>query len=844
MPQVKGTEERKRCRHWYTQVAYWTVFKSPSVSGMEPPFGDAFQNYSFADQALTSTDLLATSSDPDFMYELVKQSQGTATGHVGSLERLCYTKDRDMTHRQSPCGDSMVGVGDGGKEVEGCVDQLMGLGECETVYSSSAFEQWDTYWEDLTRYTRLASCDIWGTKEVDFLGLDDFSSPYQDEEVIGQTPTLAQLNSEDSQPVCEALYPPADLTLPAPQPQLQPSQFPGHSKRPLVPGQGLGPGSARPSPSSTSSSRPTRSLLPDFPEGSQKATRPVASSTETMAKTQTLLSLTQDYGQAQTKPQGRGTKMAAPTSHSADFVRKAKVRVSAVQKTQPDKPIQTHFERSDPPVSQPQDEKASTSVGLPAAAAASGSNSLLSFEKRAEVTVKREMPVGWSAAVPQLVEASQALEGSTSGLVSGGDSVAGASGGVLVVEGTEKSKEEEHNYSLFLTRSRLAGRAQSQLEEDEEEDEEEAEEEEEEGDVLELDDEDHDEGFGSEHELSENEEEEDEEEDEDYEADKDDDMSDAFSEPGCDMELMEDIKGLTAGVSSRKRGKRRYFWEYSEQLTPSKQERMLKPSEWDRHTLPSNLYQKNGPLHGKYMLKKSRRTDVEDLTPNPRKLLQIGTELRKLNKVISDLTPVSELPLTARPRSRKEKNKLASRACRLKKKAQYEANKVKLWGLSTEYDRLLFVINTIKEEIVARVEDSSPRPTNMTDTLEHLIQETLGLQEAILQPGSCQGTAAQWRKRRRRKKRKRQWRMTPLHGDQKMGKSCGLPHMKSPCHLPRGPSAASLVLQAWGQVHGQEEEEEEEEPQPGPSRKQRQCVLCPQCRRVWTKVRQMLSTCM
>jgi len=52
---------------------------------------------------------------------------------------------------------------------------------------------------------------------------------------------------------------------------------------------------------------------------------------------------------------------------------------------------------------------------------------------------------------------------------------------------------------------------------------------------------------------------------------------------------------------------------------------------------------------------------VEDLTPNPRKLLQIGTELRKLNKVIGDLTPVSELPLTARPRSRKEKNKLASR---------------------------------------------------------------------------------------------------------------------------------------------------------------------------------------
>ncbi|XP_006784965.1 CREB3 regulatory factor isoform X1 [Neolamprologus brichardi] len=678
----------------------------PSVSGMEPPFGDAFQNYSIADQALTSTELLATSSDPDFMYEL----------------------DRDMSHQQSPCGDSIVGVGDGGKEVEGCVDQLMGLGECETVCSSSAFEQWDSYWEDLTRYTRLASCDIWGTKEVDFLGLDDFSSPYQDEEVIGRTPTLAQLNSEDSQPVGETLYPPADLSLP----QTQSSQLPCHSKTLLVPGQGSGPGSVQPSPSSTSSSRPSRSLLPDFPEGSQRATRPVPSSTETMAKTQSHLSLTQDHGHAQIKPMVRGTKMGAPTSYSSDFVRKAKVRVSAVHKTQADMPPQTDFERSDPilPLSQPRDEKASTSasaalVGLPGAAAASCSGSLASFERRVEGTARREMPVGRSATVPQLVEASQALETSTSGLVIS-DGVCSGAGSLLVVEGTEKTKEEEHNYSLFMTRSRLGSRGHPQTEEEDEEDEEDEEEaEEEEGDGLELEDEDHDEGFGSEHELSENEEEEEEEEDEDYEADKDDDMSDAFSEPGCDMELMEDIKGLTAGVSSRKRGKRRYFWEYSEQLTPSKQERMLKPSEWDRHTLPSNLYQKNGPLHGKYMLKKSRRTDVEDLTPNPRKLLQIGTELRKLNKVISDLTPVSELPLTARPRSRKEKNKLASRACRLKKKAQYEANKVKLWGLSTEYDRLLFVINAIKEEIVERVEDSSPRPTNMSDTLERLIKETL-----------------------------------------------------------------------------------------------------------------------
>lgn len=62
-----------------------------------------------------------------------------------------------MTHRQSPCGDSVVGIGDGGKEIEGGVDQLMGLGECETVYGGSAFEQWDSYWEDLTRYEMTSS---------------------------------------------------------------------------------------------------------------------------------------------------------------------------------------------------------------------------------------------------------------------------------------------------------------------------------------------------------------------------------------------------------------------------------------------------------------------------------------------------------------------------------------------------------------------------------------------------------------------------------------------------------------------------------------------------------------
>lgn len=84
---------------------------------------------------------------------------------------------------------------------------------------------------------------------------------------------------------------------------------------------------------------------------------------------------------------------------------------------------------------------------------------------------------------------------------------------------------------------------------------------------------------------------------------------------------------------------------------------------------------------------KARKGDGNDLTPNPRKLHVIGKELDKLGRTINDMTPVSELPFNVRPKSRKEKNKLASRACRLKKKAQHEANKIKLFGLEIEHSK-------------------------------------------------------------------------------------------------------------------------------------------------------------
>lgn len=59
--------------------------------------------------------------------------------------------------------------------------------------------------------------------------------------------------------------------------------------------------------------------------------------------------------------------------------------------------------------------------------------------------------------------------------------------------------------------------------------------------------------------------------------------------------------------------------------------------------------------------RKGRRGDVEDLSPNPRRLLEIGRELNRLTKVITELKPIHSLPMSARNKSKKEKNKLASR---------------------------------------------------------------------------------------------------------------------------------------------------------------------------------------
>ncbi|XP_045070086.1 CREB3 regulatory factor-like isoform X2 [Coregonus clupeaformis] len=150
---------------------------------------------------------------------------------------------------------------------------------------------------------------------------------------------------------------------------------------------------------------------------------------------------------------------------------------------------------------------------------------------------------------------------------------------------------------------------------------------------------------------------------------------------------------------------------------------------WGPSTLLSTMCLKEGTsTNGKRGQRKARRTDASDLTPSPGKLQSLGQQPHTLSSALEDMTPVSDLPVTARTPTRKERNKLASRACRLKKKAQHEANKIKLWGLNQEYDGLLGAVLQIKELIRQRVEnrEEDTERGSLRERLEDILKESAG----------------------------------------------------------------------------------------------------------------------
>ncbi|XP_044259233.1 protein CREBRF homolog isoform X1 [Tribolium madens] len=181
--------------------------------------------------------------------------------------------------------------------------------------------------------------------------------------------------------------------------------------------------------------------------------------------------------------------------------------------------------------------------------------------------------------------------------------------------------------------------------------------------------------------------------------------------------------------------KERYFWQYNVQAKGPKGQRLvMKCKMEDPHVLnevTDPVFSPDCSVRGIKHSGKARKGDGNDLTPNARKLFNIGKELDKLGRTINDMTPVSELPFNVRPRSRKEKNKLASRACRLKKKAQHEANKIKLNGLEHEHRNILHGISQCKDLMMAKLQQQSPeKQDELSARIENIFKAATRLKVA------------------------------------------------------------------------------------------------------------------
>ncbi|ESO10776.1 hypothetical protein HELRODRAFT_167274 [Helobdella robusta] len=150
----------------------------------------------------------------------------------------------------------------------------------------------------------------------------------------------------------------------------------------------------------------------------------------------------------------------------------------------------------------------------------------------------------------------------------------------------------------------------------------------------------------------------------------------------------DDASEFIADLKSNGSQQQRYFWQYNVLSKGPKGRRLCHAIETsDPHVLGDfedpvfhqelqDKYKHNG---------KARRGDGNDVTPNPQRLFNTGVELQKLNKQIMLMAPSNDWPTAQKNKVIRERNKLASRACRLKKKAQHEANKLKLHGLKLEH---------------------------------------------------------------------------------------------------------------------------------------------------------------
>jgi len=173
------------------------------------------------------------------------------------------------------------------------------------------------------------------------------------------------------------------------------------------------------------------------------------------------------------------------------------------------------------------------------------------------------------------------------------------------------------------------------------------------------------------------------------------------------------------------------------------------------------MHQSLNSRNGGASLNKLRKGDGNDVTPNADKLYNLGNQIRDfihksyqmnsacftpqqqqaINNAFSS-SSINQLASTPNNPSmlsisldngrgvgpvnlKREKNKIASRACRLKKKAQHEANKIKLHGLNEEHKELIDCINAARNLIKTRLTDPQqlPQDKKMIELIDEIISQ-------------------------------------------------------------------------------------------------------------------------
>ncbi|KAK7010727.1 protein CREBRF isoform X1 [Biomphalaria glabrata] len=225
-----------------------------------------------------------------------------------------------------------------------------------------------------------------------------------------------------------------------------------------------------------------------------------------------------------------------------------------------------------------------------------------------------------------------------------------------------------------------------------------------------------------------------EDDDEDDDRDNDDsDYDDVDSDIDADIAQIspKDCESLVATGKKQKQ----FFWQYNVQSKGPKGTRLklAVESPADPHVLndfEDPVFDEcNTTIAGIRHGGKARKGDGNEITPNPKKLFMIGHQLMKLNRQIMACQLGADVPTAKRNESRKEKNKLASRACRLKKKAQHEANKIKLYGLEQEHGQLNSVLHYlwpyIQERAKCILEQSKLSLTSPSKSLTSMLEAAI-----------------------------------------------------------------------------------------------------------------------